>query len=503
MCFCINNVNAITLKGQCGDTTTYSLIDNMLTITGIGVVNDDSGWIDYFDVIDTLIIHDGITELEASLFSDFKLLTSVTLPNTLEAIGSRTFSGCTALSKIVIPNSVTSINRYSFRGCENLIIYCDSGSYAEEYARANSINYKIISNITISFDANGGENAPAPLTGTMTEDSIIPTKKPTRSNYIFAGWATTADATVSAYAVGDKINTSEDVTLYALWFRCNIAENSTENKLIIESNVSSPDLKLWIAAYEEKRVVALKQKDVQLFPGNNDIETEVAWDNINRDEVKVFLWDFNMIPYTTARNVTLIKPNTVTFIDWDGTILSNQNVWTGENAAVPITPTREGYTFCGWSGNYTNVISDSIVIAQYVDSAKDNVFKVFTVKAQKEDTIKLVVYLGGKVETCGFDMKLKYDKDALEFIDMDAALEVDAIANHNSEEGSIRFNYSSSKNRTKGARILAAEFKIKETAGDVMNIDLIPVEIIKIDAEQDNIPVDAAYNIENGTITVY
>ena len=58
--------------------------------------------------------------------------------------------------------------------------------------------------------------------------------------------------------------------------------------------------------------------------------------------------------------------HTVTFIDWDGTTLLSEKVEDGKDAKGPENnPTREGYTFTGWSKPITNVTADLIVVAQY------------------------------------------------------------------------------------------------------------------------------------------
>ena len=52
-----------------------------------------------------------------------------------------TFYSCTNLSNVTIPSSVTTIGEDAFEGCDNLTIHGKAGSYAERYARENSIPF--------------------------------------------------------------------------------------------------------------------------------------------------------------------------------------------------------------------------------------------------------------------------------------------------------------------------------------------------------------------------
>ncbi|MBR4659766.1 MAG: InlB B-repeat-containing protein [Clostridia bacterium] len=56
---------------------------------------------------------------------------------------------------------------------------------------------------------------------------------------------------------------------------------------------------------------------------------------------------------------------TVTFKDWNGTVLSVQQVLEGEAAEAPADPVREGYTFIEWDEDFTHVTSDVITTAVY------------------------------------------------------------------------------------------------------------------------------------------
>ena len=57
--------------------------------------------------------------------------------------------------------------------------------------------------------------------------------------------------------------------------------------------------------------------------------------------------------------------HSVDFVDWDGTLLKHQTVEHGGEATPPSDPTRPGYTFAGWEGDYTNVTEDRVITAQY------------------------------------------------------------------------------------------------------------------------------------------
>lgn len=55
----------------------------------------------------------------------------------------------------------------------------------------------------------------------------------------------------------------------------------------------------------------------------------------------------------------------VYFVDWDGTTISVQTVGCGMDAEAPADPVREGYDFIGWSGSFTGITANTVLVAQY------------------------------------------------------------------------------------------------------------------------------------------
>ena len=62
------------------------------------------------------------------LYINNELVTSITIPDGVTNIGGSAFKGCSGLTSITIPGSVTSIGAEAFSGCRNLTIYCEAES---------------------------------------------------------------------------------------------------------------------------------------------------------------------------------------------------------------------------------------------------------------------------------------------------------------------------------------------------------------------------------------
>lgn len=79
------------------------------------------------------------------------------------------------------------------------------------YAKWTAITY------TVSYNANGGTGAPGNQTKTYGRTLTLSSTVPTRTNYNFKGWATSASATTPNYQPGGSYTANVAVTLYAVW----------------------------------------------------------------------------------------------------------------------------------------------------------------------------------------------------------------------------------------------------------------------------------------------
>lgn len=70
---------------------------------------------------------------------------------------------------------------------------------------------------TVTYDANGGSNAPGNQTKTYGVTLVLTSSIPTRTNYNFIGWGTSAASTTVAYEPGSNYTGNASITLYAIW----------------------------------------------------------------------------------------------------------------------------------------------------------------------------------------------------------------------------------------------------------------------------------------------
>ena len=114
----------------------------------------------------------------------------------------------------------------------------------------------------------------------------------------------------------------------------------------------------------------------------------------------------------SIRPVTEVTSSTVTFKDWDGTVLKTEKLEQGADATAPADPVREGYTFVGWDAVFTNVQSDMTVTAIYSKPLTGR----FSVAADKQ-----IIFAQGNLQYKASDNKWAFSDKQYDMIGSDNA----------------------------------------------------------------------------------
>lgn len=103
-------------SGTCGEslTWTYKEDTKTLTISGIGDMDNSKPWRLFRDVIQTIVIEDGVTSIGKEAFAGCSSLSAIHLPSTVTTIGHEAFRHCPSLSTITI-----SANNKTFDSRDN------------------------------------------------------------------------------------------------------------------------------------------------------------------------------------------------------------------------------------------------------------------------------------------------------------------------------------------------------------------------------------------------
>ena len=139
------------------DDTSYRIPDTVKTVEGYAfsdnnnlveiIIPDSVTAIDLCAFIRCVNLRsvtfpDSVSFIEQYAFYGCEKLKSVSLPSRVTKLNQQVFGNCTSLEEVVIPSTVTSIGRGTFGGSPNVVIYGETGSYAETYAGETGIPFR-------------------------------------------------------------------------------------------------------------------------------------------------------------------------------------------------------------------------------------------------------------------------------------------------------------------------------------------------------------------------
>ena len=114
---------AVVKSGKCGENVKWTLDANgTLTISGKGKMDTSSyPWSEYKKNIKSLVIKEGITDVDSCAFKECSSLETVSFPDSLKTIGAEAFEKCEALTEAVFPKNLESVGNMAFSECYSLV----------------------------------------------------------------------------------------------------------------------------------------------------------------------------------------------------------------------------------------------------------------------------------------------------------------------------------------------------------------------------------------------
>ncbi len=230
---------------------------------------------------------------------------------------------------------------------------------------------------TVTFDANGGTNAPEDIIKEYAIDLTLPTTVPVKTGYTFSGWNTAKSGTGKSFSVGGNFNLNATTTLYAQW-----AERSYIITYNANGGTDAP-------ASQSKKHFSQESITLSTTRPTRVGYTFFSWNtnqnitgtsyspgatyNTNADVTLYAVWTTNKYTVSFDSNCDIASPSDIS-VRYDSTY-----------ASLPLI-SRAGYTFNGW---YTSAIGGTKI--NYSD----------TVKITKD--ITLYAHWSAKTYTVSFD----------------------------------------------------------------------------------------------------
>ena len=230
---------------------------------------------------------------------------------------------------------------------------------------------------TLSYNANGGSNAPSSSTVTNTSSTYsmtVSSSTPTRIGYTFAGWNTNSSGTGTNYSAGNSVSVGANstVTLYAKWnpITYSITYNGNGNT----GGSTASQTKTYNVAINLQNNGFIKTGYHftgwnTASNGNGTSYSAGASYNSNANLALYAQWAINS-------STLKVNPNGGT---WNNSTVAQsftQNYNTTKN--IPV-PTRTGYTFTEWTRSGTNGSMSSLTgSATYTFGASNGVTDTIT-----------------------------------------------------------------------------------------------------------------------------
>ena len=302
-------------------------------------------------------IPEGVLRIESSAFEKCSSLTSIILPESMKEIGNFAFSGCTSLTSIILPESMKKIRSLVFSGCSSLTsINIPEGVTSigyDAFSDCNSLT-SIILPESMEEIGNRAFSGCTSLTSIICNAVTPPTIESTLISY-------DADKSIPVYVPASSVKAYKAAKYWSEFtnirpLATSVTLNQSSVSLIEGESITLSATVIPEAVDVASVIWSSSDEDVAIVSSNGKV------DAIGVGSATITATANDGSGVSASCEVTVIPTiYTITYLV-DG-IVHHQDTQSQGSAIEPIeSPTKEGYTFSGWSEVPKVMPNDNVTI---------------------------------------------------------------------------------------------------------------------------------------------
>lgn len=220
-----------------------------------------------------------------------------------------------------------------------------------------SMSYTIpaLTSYKVSYNANGGSGAPSVQTKYYGKALTLSSTKPTRTGYVFKGWATSASGSVT-YASGASYTSNAAVTLYAVWQKITytVKYNANGGTGAPNSQTKTYGVNLALSSTKPTRASYVDENGSTISYTFKGWATSSSSSTVAYKAGATYTANASITLYAVWQVTTTVMTYDIVYetgdIDYDSPIISSQIKTKGTAITLSSTiPIRNGFTFSKWN----------------------------------------------------------------------------------------------------------------------------------------------------------